>query len=79
MDWKVYTDAARKRDQVDRIGLAWNDDDVQEANAIIKAMQDAEYKERVDKAKEEYEKRRGWRIQIWIAFDDNTIKSVTSL
>jgi hypothetical protein len=32
---------------------------VQEANAIVKAMQDAEYKERVDKAREEYEKRGG--------------------
>jgi hypothetical protein len=41
------------------IGPAWNADDVQEANAIAKAMQDAEYNERVDKAREEYEKRGG--------------------
>jgi hypothetical protein len=52
---------------------------VQEANAIVKAMQDAKYKERVDKAREEYTKR-GWKLQSrWNAFEDDTSQSMTSL
>ena len=50
--------------RTNQIALAWNNDDVEEANALVKAIKDDKYTERGAAAEEEYERTSGWVLYV---------------